>query len=146
MDLYNVLCAATKVTQKFFAIFLVWALECAIVLTMTSPNLTGKFVNLTPHAINLVGFGVIEPSGKVARCQVVRQQIANVNGVPVFIASYGDVTDLPDPEFGVILIASSLVRGACPDRGDVASPADFERDEKGNVTGCKSLDINPFPY
>lgn len=109
---------------------------------MAPSNATVNFVNLTPHPINLLGYGIIQPSGTIARCEAIRSNIGNVNGVPVFVASYGPVVGLPEPAPRTVLIVSSLVRSARSDRTDIASPADFERDQIGNIIGCRALDVN----
>jgi hypothetical protein len=39
-------------------------------------------------------------------------------------------------------IVSAMVRVAVPLRMDVFSPADFVRDEKGTIIGCRALEGN----
>jgi hypothetical protein len=104
-----------------------------------------KIVNLTPHTVKLVNdFGILEmPSvGVVARVSSTQEEIGRVIGVPVVKATFGEVTGLPDPVEGTLLIVSALVRAALPGRTDLASPGDLVRDEAGQVIGAKSLIVN----
>jgi hypothetical protein len=98
-------------------------------------------VNLTPHAINLVGDNPqnFPPSGTVARCAVTRQQVGTVDGVPVNRTVYGDVTGLPAPQPGTYYIVSALVAQAVPDRTDVLITDDAVRDDAGRIIGCRAL-------
>ena len=101
-----------------------------------------KFVNLTPHTINICVVGVtemnIEPSGTIARCSETSAQIGTRLGIPIIRKSFGSVEGLPDPVEGTIYIASALVCQAAK-RQDVMSPGDPIRDESGRIIGCKSL-------
>jgi len=100
------------------------------------------FVNLTPHAIVVVGGPTIPPSGKLARCVSSSVSVGEHAGVSLCRTSYGAVDGLPDPEAGVIYIVSALVRAAVPHRADVASPGELVRDAAGSVIGCKGLSVN----
>jgi len=100
-----------------------------------------KFVNLTPHTIHLPNH-TVEASGQVARCEEKSEHAGSFYDVPVYWRSYGEVTDLPEPENGTMYIVSMLVRLACPDRTDLASPGDMERDAEGKITGAKNLVVN----
>ena len=108
-----------------------------------------NIVNLTPHSVTLLSWSTNTPrevfpaSGVVARCVVERHSVANAIGLPLFTASFGEVVGLPDHKEGNLYIVSAIVRNALPERRDLFSPADLERDEEGNITGCKSLDCNP---
>jgi len=103
-----------------------------------------KLVNLTPHMLKLVNdFGVLElDSAGVARVSSTQEEIGRVVGVPLVRATFGAVTGLPEPVEGTLYVVSALVRAALPARGDLASPGDLVRDEKGNVIGAKSLIAN----
>jgi hypothetical protein len=106
-------------------------------------------VNLTPHAINLVGdkTQTFAPSGTVARCAVKRQQVGAVDGVPVNRTIFGDVTGLPAPQPGTYYIVSALVAQAVPDRTDVLITDDAVRDDAGRIIGCRALaTINGFGF
>ena len=100
-------------------------------------------INLTPHKLNVQDLGgdfiVVEPSGTVARVAVSLQEAAVMNpGIQVYKATYGAVTDLPEPRDGVNLVVSGLVASAAP-RADVFSPGELIRDEEGKPIGCRGL-------
>lgn len=100
------------------------------------------FRNLTPHAV-VIGDLTIMPYGQVARCSEIVQPAGFHQGIALVHKTYNDVHDLPDPEAGVLLIVSAMVRQALPYRQDLASPGDLIRDENGNITGCRNLVVNP---
>ncbi len=102
-------------------------------------------INLTPHEVKLVtseGVKKYTPSGKIARVSMTRELIRMVDGVFAYRPIPGEVVDLPSQEEGTYYIVSALVRTALPNRKDLLSPADFVRDEDGNILGCKSFDCN----
>lgn len=110
-----------------------------------------KLVNLTPHALSIIGpNGILElpPSGAIARVDVEMRHIENLNidGTNTQIGAYrqkvGKVTGLPTYEPGVIYVTSALVRLAVPDRQDVVSPGELLRDEQGQPRGCHGLVFN----
>ena len=105
-------------------------------------------INLTPHAVT-IGNLTVPPSGTVARVSVSRRQVGVIpledgTTVPAFVPSFGEVTDLPDHQNGVILIVSAMVRShpAIARRLDVASPGTLVRDADGRIVGCDGLDFN----
>lgn len=102
-----------------------------------------RFVNLTPHAINIEGGPEIPPSGMVARCAEVREQRRGIDGLEITLAWYGEVTGLPPAESGVAYIVSSLVLAAVPHREDVFAPGPAVRDEQGRIVACKGLSCTP---
>ena len=99
--------------------------------TFTNGTLVNpRFENLTPHDVNLIlpdgEVLTIPASGKVA--------------IPVVKTVFDtNVTDLPDPQDGVIYLTSTLVAQAVPDRDDVLVPADLRRDDAGRIIGCGAL-------
>ena len=103
-------------------------------------------INLTPHEVILCGVR-IAASGQQARVATTRKlgtyTVVSDRPVPVYHTEYGTVTGLPEAAEGVGYIVSALVRSAAPDRRDLYSPADLQRDSAGNVVGCESLDQNP---
>lgn len=103
-----------------------------------------KFINLTPHNINVVTNGQTFsfPSNGLARVSTKQVQIGDINGIPIFSTEYGQVEGLPDQEDGTIFIVSTLVRAQVPHRKDVFSPKGLVRDENGAVIGCEGLDSN----
>lgn len=107
-----------------------------------------KVVNLTPHAINIVGYDgslltSFPPSGVVARAVHRRAQLGTVNlegvDVPVFQSSFGRTDWFPAPEEGTIYIVSSITAQAVRGRDDVYMVDDQVRDEGGRVIGCRAL-------
>ena len=115
-----------------------------------------KFVNLTPHIINVIGHGgnkVVEipPSGDVARVSVEYTQQGDLGAkvvgvgttlVPIYRAVYGEIEGLP-PEppslkIDVYYIVSGLVASAVS-RADVLSPGELVRDADGRPVGCRGL-------
>jgi hypothetical protein len=105
-----------------------------------------KLLNLTPHAIRLIGpdgsAREIPPSGNVARVAQTLAPAGDADGVPLFRAQFGPVVGLPEPEPGVLYIVSALVRTACPDRTDLASPGDLVRGPDGQPVGCRGLIVS----
>ena len=113
-------------------------------------------INLTPHAIVFLASDntvvrTIPASGAVARCATTATTLPDVDGVPAVKAGYGEVEvvggeypiPLPDPQEGVVLVVSGLVRAALPGRGDLASPGDQVRDPQNpsRIIGCRRLDF-----
>jgi len=109
-----------------------------------------KIVNLTPHAITIVGPSgptmTIPPSGVVARVATTPSPAGEVAAVEGVVAlhrvAFGEVQGLPGEEAETIFVVSALVRAAVPHRGDVASPGDLVRGEDGQPIGCRGLIIN----
>ena len=105
-------------------------------------NSSPRFVNLTPHAVVVVGGPTLPPSGSVARCASSSTPAGEHGGVGLVRTVFGAVKGLPEPEAGVIFVVSALVRAAVPGRSDVASPGDLVRDAAGAVVGCRNLVVN----
>lgn len=110
-----------------------------------------KIINLTPHAVNVIGDGnsvtiTIESSGNVARCSQTINIVDTIDlnnvAIPISSSSYGEVVDLPAPQDGVYYVVSRLVMSACPNRQDLLVPNDLVRDDAGRVIGCRSLANN----
>lgn len=101
-----------------------------------------KLVNLTPHTLNIFINDTttcdVEPSGEIARVDVVYTPGGSFAGVPVQAAKYGDITGLPEAREGVIYVVSGLVEAAT-DRPDVFAPGPLVRDADGKPVGCKGL-------
>lgn len=98
-----------------------------------------QLVNCTPHAINIIDGPTIPPSGIVARVKATTVKVGDINGIPVTATMFGEVENLPEPEFGTIYIVSSLVAQARPDRDDLFIPNESVRDDQGRIIGCRSL-------
>lgn len=105
-----------------------------------------KYVNLTPHAINIVGengekIKTIKPSGVQARVAVKTEPIKTLDdGIQVYKSTYGAVEGLPEPELKTIYIVSMMVASRVPEeRCDVVVPYGYVRDENGNIIGCRGF-------
>lgn len=102
-----------------------------------------ELVNLTPHRISMIGVDgietIIESSG-VARCQMVKKVIGDINGFPVAENKYGDVTGLPEPSKGKAFIVSALVAQAVKGiRDDIFVVDDTVRNPDGQIIGCRGF-------
>ena len=85
-------------------------------MTITAP----KWINLTAHALNIEGIGVLPPSGIIARCETVRTHLPNLSrtyGVRLIDQDYGEVTGIPEVVPGTEYIVSSLVLNGLKDMG-----------------------------
>lgn len=104
-----------------------------------------KVVNLTPHAVRVVdkeGNIVKEfPSEGLARVSSVSTPTGVVDQIPVIKQEFGKVQGLPTPFPGVYYIVSAMVGTAAAKDGrtDLLGPAEFLRDQDGNILGCKAL-------
>lgn len=112
-----------------------------------------KLINLTPHAINVLGEDkaphfTLQPSGKVARVEVTRQRIDvlytehHPEGMAVFGTKVGDVKDLPPAVEGTFYVVSMMVKKSrsAMFRTDLLSPGELVRNEAGQPIGCIGLD------
>jgi hypothetical protein len=106
-----------------------------------------KFVNITPHEVTVrraEGEPItILPSGTVARVATSPKVVAVVDGINITSTTFGEVHDLPDPQEGVVYIASLLVAQAAARAGrmDVLAPGPLIRDEEGRPIGCEGLSL-----
>ena len=105
-----------------------------------------KIINLTPHKLNIVrenGSIEIEPSGVIARCKVLAEQVGTIEvdgiSIPVNKKVYGEVEGLPEKKQDTIYVVSSLVAQAVQGRDDVFVPDELVRDEEGRVVGARAL-------
>ena len=77
-------------------------------------------INLTPHAVTVrsqAGDRTFPPSGQVARVATQSVLVDEIDGIPVFEQTFGDIEGLPDPEEGTISIVSMMVRQAAQEQG-----------------------------
>ena len=100
--------------------------------------------NCTPHTINFVNdagevIRAIEPSGIQPRVSSSINLVGDIDGIPDEETVYGEVTDLPEKQDGVILIVSAMVASRLPNRDDLRVPGRQVRNDRGQVIGCKSL-------
>lgn len=87
-------------------------------------------LNFMPHTLNIEmpsGERVAIESSGVARCAVKNVVVAEIDGIPVSTAEYGDLVGLPEPAPNTIYVVSMLVaqragRADCvgPDSGPSA--------------------------
>ncbi|MDD3840099.1 MAG: hypothetical protein PHP06_05940 [Clostridia bacterium] len=122
-----------------------------------------KVINLTPHEIIING-KIFPPSGQIARVEekieIVRTISVDGTKIPIIKKTFGNVQNLPDPicvcgappdqeghkynndHFSdpVIFVVSLLVAQAA-NRSDVLAIGETIRNEKGQVTGAKSLAV-----
>ncbi len=114
-----------------------------------------KFINLTPHEINVAGSNgdiiTIPASGLVARRdeQHVSAKPIAVDGVEftTVVPKFGDVyivdsqgnrSPFPQPELDTFFIVSMQVQSAMPERTDVITIYKFDK-ERGCATGfCRN--------
>ena len=106
--------------------------------------------NLTPHDLNMsLPTGeiiTIPPSGIVPRVNFARAPSQNTSlPLPVTRPLRGEIQNLPEPEAGVFLFVSAMIRGATQ-RYDLISPSsipeDIIRNDKGQITAIKAFDGN----
>lgn len=102
-----------------------------------------QLINLTPHALNFTCGVSLPPSGVVARVSVSRNPIGEIEGVPAFVPTFGDVTDLPDFNGNDIFVVSAMVKNhpSLKGRSDVCSPGQPVRNDKGEIIGADGLDF-----
>lgn len=108
--------------------------------------MTMTIVNLTPHTLNILNADGsvrvdVSPSGTVARVASTRTQTGEVNGLPMFVTTFGEVTGLPDAQPGTLFVVSGMVAGR-PEvsvREDVWSPGELVRGPDGQPVGCRGL-------
>lgn len=103
-----------------------------------------KWINLTPHDINVVTadgepVATFPKSGEIARCEQTVNFVANIGGVDTYVSTFGEVYGLPEKVDGINLIVSGLVRAAVPNRADLYQPGQLIRNEKGQPIGCVGL-------
>ena len=112
---------------------------------ITQLTQTMTLINLTPHEVILCGQH-IPVSGQQARVSMTRHQTGTIEvdgkSVPTYSTTFGAVVGLQPEQDGIGYIVSAMVRDAAPERRDLYSPADLQRDSSGNVIGCNSLDAN----
>lgn len=97
-------------------------------------------VNMTPHDVNIVGGKTYKRSGAEVRLKVETVPAEPLpDGTPTTKTIFGEPVGLPEFQEGTYYIVSQLVKNALPNRSDLLVPAEIVRDEKGQITGAKSL-------
>lgn len=105
-----------------------------------------KFVNLTPHILNIIAANgstvYIPPDGnRIARVGSISSIVATVNGININRQTFGKIMDLPDAQDGIIYIVSRMVKDRVPDRADVVVPGVPFRDADGKIIGAWGLSL-----
>ena len=109
-----------------------------------------KFINMTPHTVNVVnaqGEAVANfaPSGEIARQTVARELVGDFDGVEIYATKFGEPSPLPPQEDGVGYIVSAQyangLRASGDKRTDIFTPGEAKRNEAGQVIGCNGLNI-----
>lgn len=102
-----------------------------------------RFVNLTPHTINVQGLKPLEPCGQVARVETARAVETFVGGVRLVRTLKLGVIGLPAPSEGTVFVVSGMVLDALQgSRPDVVAPdtgADAIRNEKGHIVAVRGF-------
>jgi hypothetical protein len=102
-----------------------------------------KFVNLTPHTVNVEKnngeIKEIKPSGTIARVSVNTHVLDVVDGMNITRQTLGEIKDLPEPKENTIFIVSRVLAEAVMGRDDIMIPGAAIRDESGRVVGCKGF-------
>ena len=109
-----------------------------------------KFINLTPHAVNLYDGESIkatfQPEG-LARATCNKSQVALLDGIPVYTMSFGQVEGLPenapsDTYFIVSAITAQAAKATNHPLSDrLLVVADPVRNEQGQIVGCRSFSV-----
>ena len=124
-----------------------------------------SFINLTPHAVNVLDdddntIVTFLPSSdyETARVPMVTtelgyaevcvvgvrlEDIGEMNSpnaqVPLIDIVFGMVENLPPSQPDTLFIVSALVQSHCPGRQDLVVPSPSVRDEDGNIIGCRGF-------
>lgn len=102
-----------------------------------------KFINLTPHEINIYSgetlIKTVPASGTVARRKQWEGILGTIDGITITKQFFGAVQGVPDREEGVAYIVSRIVADALTFRDDLFIPGPMVRDENGRVIGCQGL-------
>lgn len=106
-----------------------------------------RFVNLTPHEINLILENkkmTIKPSGTIARVSMTYEETDKIDCIPVYVPTYGDVENVPEPKDDTIYIVSNIVAQALKERtrkyNDIIVPDTSPEgcvQENGKIVGVK---------
>jgi len=104
------------------------------------------FINLTPHPITIQTANddlVLQSSG-VARCDVRRELVGQINGVIIHRNAFGKIEGLPEPQEGVFYIVSfpvlQALNGTRPDVfAPDTTPQGAIRNETGQIIAVRGL-------
>lgn len=65
----------------------------------------------------------------------------SIKGLKFIATEFGEPINLPPESKDKFYIVSAVLKSACPERNDLIVPADFVRDDKGNITGCRAFSL-----
>jgi hypothetical protein len=103
--------------------------------------------NWTPHPLalhdNSGNIVRINPTGPAPRLAVQRENLGELEGLPIVRSTMGTPEGLPEPRDGVVLIVSALVAEAAEGRNDLAYPGEAIRDPHGLIVGARGLCAGP---
>lgn len=103
--------------------------------------------NLTPHAVCVLGEDgstlKVFPSDGVARASQSNEIVGYIDNIPIVKAVFGEVVNLPEPEYNTLLIVSIITIGAAHAQGrstnDLIIASNPVRDDSGQIIGCRYL-------
>ncbi len=103
-----------------------------------------KFINLTPHELNIKeeggSFLTIPRSGSVARVQTTTETVGTIAGVSVTRQKFADEIDgVPQRKEETYYVVSRLAAEALKEAGrtdDILIPGAAIRDDSGKIIGC----------
>lgn len=102
-------------------------------------------INLTPHEICFNNGFSVKPSGTIARVAMNHILTGDYNGIDCFTATFGEVINLPEPQFDITYIVSMIVLDAAKalGRSDCCTPATghmlCKRDKWGSILSVPGL-------
>jgi len=110
-----------------------------------------KLTNLTPHEIVVFdekGEEImlkIPPSGQIARGEVKRRKVGEINGIPVYRVFLDEVKGVPFCKENTVFIVSKIVQQEMSHRHDLVSPdtspQGVVRDNEGKIIGVKGFQV-----
>lgn len=109
-----------------------------------------KILNATPHAINMLDddnniiktFETSDITIRIASKEAINGSIVcDEVLIPLSTTQFGEVTGLPEPNKDTFYIVSNMIKSALPNRTDLVTPGFQVRNEKGQVIGCKALNV-----
>lgn len=114
-----------------------------------------KITNMTPHEVKICGLNGVFT---LPKCEVAIPRVETTTTgfglvelegklVTAIAQDINDVIDLPDYQDGIFLLVSAMVRLALPNRLDLLSPGELQRNSEGQPIGCKGVFTNfDFAY
>jgi len=104
-----------------------------------------RFINLTPHDVNIVDNNgdvilIVPACDKPLRLIEKRENVGDINGIPLSRVSYtiDEATPLPNSDADTFYIVSRVVAETFK-RSDFIVPDQTVRNEKGQIIGCKGF-------